>query len=133
MSRFLSTRLIADDSVTQDKESTATCVSVEVLKMASWKEIARNAQTHRDTTVEAVDPPLPGLPSNLSHNVIDVPRQILSQQEIQITETPVLTLVEQLATKNLTATTVTNAFLRRAAVAQKLVHTCSNLAATQSD
>ena len=101
--------------------------------MASWQEIARNAQTHRDQTVEAVNPPLPSLPSNLSHNVIDVPRQILSQQEIRITETPVLTLVEQLAAGKLAATAVTNAFLRRAAVAQKLVHTCSNLSATHSD
>ena len=90
--------------------------------MVSWEDVARDAQKHRDSTIDAIEPPLPLLPSDISHNVIDIPRQTLSQEEIQITETPILRLLQLLKTGEVTATAVTNAFLRRAAVAQKLVN-----------
>ena len=89
--------------------------------MAPWQEVARQAQKRRDDTIEAVKPSIPPLPSNLSHNVINVPREILPLEEIQITETPILQLLETLATGKLTALATVNAFLRRAVVAQKLV------------
>ena len=89
--------------------------------MVPWEDVARDAQKHRDGTLDAVEPPLPPLPSDISHNVIDIPRHILSNEEVKITETPVLKLLQLLATGEVTATAVTSAFLRRAAVAQKLV------------
>ena len=89
--------------------------------MVSWEDVARDAQKHRDSTIDAVEPPLPLLPSDISHNVIDIPRQTLSREEIKITETPFLKLLQLLQTGEVTTTAVTNAFLRRAALAQKLV------------
>lgn len=89
--------------------------------MAAWQEIAQEAQRHRDDTINAIKPPLPPLPNVISHNVIDVPRQLLSHDELVITETPTIQLLQSLSTGKVTATAVAKAFLRRAAVAQKLV------------
>ena len=90
--------------------------------MARWQEIAVSAQKHRDRTIDNVTPPLPPLPPIISHNVTDVPRQLLSEDEIQITETPASDLIQLLARGEIKAAIVAMAFLRRAALAQKLVN-----------
>lgn len=75
----------------------------------------------RDRSIEHVDPAIAALPDTHTGRVIDFPRRHLSQTEIAITESSAETLVTSLASGKLTATAVTNAFLRRAAIAQKLV------------
>lgn len=87
----------------------------------SWQESARKVQAVRDRSIEHVDPAIAALPDTHTGRVIDVPRKHLSQTEIAITESSAETLVASLASGKLTATAVTNAFLRRAAIAQKLV------------
>jgi amidase len=87
----------------------------------TWQEIAQQAQAARDQTVAAVQPPVPDVPSDLSLNVIDIPRQLLTAREVEITDTAAEVLVTQLAAGAWTSVEVANAFLRRAGVAQRLV------------
>ncbi len=87
----------------------------------TWEKIAREAQGHRDASISRVKPDVPHPPANLPRNVMDIPCQLLSREEIQITEAPPEELAELLRSRKLTATTVTIAFLRRAGLAQKLV------------
>jgi amidase len=57
-------------------------------------------------------------------NILNIPRDcgILSNQELVITEQyDAIALAEKLATRSLTATAVTTAFSKRAAIAQQLV------------
>ncbi|KAJ5497889.1 Amidase [Penicillium expansum] len=88
----------------------------------SWQESARQVQAARDRSIEDVDSAIAALPATYTGRVIDFPRKHLSQTEIAITESSAETLVASLATGKLTATAVTNAFLRRAAIAQKLTN-----------
>lgn len=88
--------------------------------LPSWQELAREVQEHRDTTLTQIEPPLPQLAQEIPLNVTSIPRKILSDEEIEITQTPVAELVETLASGKLSAVTATNAFLRRAAIAQQL-------------
>lgn len=86
-----------------------------------WQETARKVQADRDRSIAQVKPPIPLLPSQLPSRVIDIPRQHLSSEELAITESSAKDLVSALSTGNLTATATVKAFLRRAALAQKLV------------
>ncbi|KAJ5696831.1 hypothetical protein N7536_007243 [Penicillium majusculum] len=88
----------------------------------SWQESARKVQAVRDRSIEHVDPAIAALPDTHTGRVIDFPRKHLSQTEIAITESSAETLVASLASGKLTTTAVTNAFLRRAAIAQKLTN-----------
>ena len=87
----------------------------------SWQAVAKEAQDYRDRSIAAVQPPLPELPADLPLDVTPLPRRLLTDHEVWITESSTEDLVELLARGQLTSTVVTNAFLRRAAVAQKLV------------
>ncbi|GMF75349.1 unnamed protein product [Aspergillus oryzae] len=87
----------------------------------SWQEIAQGVQKTRDDSIARIDPPIPSLPTALPNRVVDIPRQLLSSSEVSITETSAEDLVVCLAAGELTATAVARAFLRRAAIAQKLV------------
>ena len=88
----------------------------------TWQEIARAAREHRDKSIAEVTPPLPDIPSeDLPLNVTSIPWKHLSSFEIELTETSPEKLVKSLASGALTSTEVTNAFLRRAGIAQKLV------------
>jgi len=101
-----------------------------------WQQVAREAQRHRDSTVDDIQPPLPAaLPHPLPKNVTAIPDQILSSRELYITSLPVTALLDALAGRHgdgrggerLSAVEVTNAFLRRAALAQKLVNCLTEL------
>lgn len=90
-----------------------------------WQEVAE-AQENRDASLQRV----PGIsevfgrltfPNELPKNVTGVPGRVLSSLDIHITEQLPEELVKLLANGHLSATYVTLAFLRRAAVAQKLV------------
>lgn len=87
----------------------------------SWQDIAKEAQDYRDASIAQIKPDLPQLPTSLRKNVLHIPSEILTQQEIALTETPPEDLLILLSSGKLTATAVTEAFLRRAALAQKLV------------
>ena len=88
-----------------------------------WQDIAKEAQNYRDESIAQVEPKLPELPDRLPECVVNIPAQILTPREREITETPTEVLLELLASGDHTAVTVITAFLRRAALAQKLVST----------
>ncbi|MCJ1389035.1 hypothetical protein MMC18_001889 [Xylographa bjoerkii] len=93
----------------------------------SWQEVSYIMKEHRDMTIAQVDPPVPEVPSDLQSNVTSVPNKLLSPAEIGITETAPEQLVADLAAGILTSLEVTNAFLRRAGLAQKLVNCITEL------
>ena len=86
-----------------------------------WQDIARRVQDHRDSTLAKVKPADPPLPDSFPTRVIDVPRKHLPAKVIEITESPIDHLLKSLAEGKLTALEVTEAFLSRTAIAQKLV------------
>ena len=86
----------------------------------SWQDIAGQVQLYRAGTVAKIQPRLPDVPRELPCNVTKIPQELLSAHEVKITESAAEDLLTSLATGQLTSTEVTNAFLRRAALAQKL-------------
>ena len=89
---------------------------------ATWEAVAREMQSARDDDIAKVQAPIPSIQTdNLPLNVTAIPAQLLDAQEIEITELPLETLVRKLASGTWSSRKVTNAFLRRAAVAQGLV------------
>ena len=91
------------------------------MNSSSWENVAQDVQEYRDVTLDHVEPPIPEVPSPLPQNSIDLARILLSGREIDITETSTKNLISSLASAKLSSTEVTNAFLRRAGLAQKLV------------
>ncbi|CAF9940527.1 MAG: hypothetical protein ALECFALPRED_008702 [Alectoria fallacina] len=87
-----------------------------------WQDIAHQVQSHRNRTLSQIQPPIPDVPSSLPGNVTGIPQALLSPREVEITTTFTEDLVFSLATGSLTSTEVTNAFLRRAGLAQKLTN-----------
>lgn len=87
----------------------------------TWQEIAQIAQEVRDKSIALVQPPVPEVPEDLPLNVTSIPKKLLTPREIEITETAPEVLVQKLALGEWTCVEVTNAFLRRAGLAQKLV------------
>lgn len=93
----------------------------------NWKEIAQRAQRYRDASIALVEPPVPKVPDVLPLNVTPLPREHLSQAEIEITETLPEALLAKLAHGSLQCLDVTKAFLRRAALAQALTNCITEL------
>ncbi len=62
-----------------------------------------------------------GTSGQLPKNVFDVPGKVIEQHDLQITEAEPEVLVGLLANGTLSSVEVTTAFLRRAALAQRLV------------
>lgn len=87
----------------------------------SWQETASIAQNKRDQSIASVVPSVPDVPNDLPDNVTELPRKLLSTQEVTITESSPDKLLTELASGKLTCVEVTTAFLRRAGLAQKLV------------
>lgn len=86
-----------------------------------WRDTARAAQLHRDASIAKVNPPVPEVPDNLPLDVTSLPRELLTEKEVEITESPAESILASLASGKLKSLDVTNAFLRRAGLAQKLV------------
>ncbi|KAL9583068.1 MAG: hypothetical protein Q9212_002927 [Teloschistes hypoglaucus] len=93
----------------------------------SWQETAKIAQDLRDTSISRVEPPIPDVTSTLPRDVKDIPKQLLTTEEVLITETLAEDLLPALASGKLTSIAVTNAFLRRAGLAQKLINCITEL------
>ncbi|KAF3922522.1 Acetamidase [Orbilia brochopaga] len=98
----------------------------------SWKDIAVQRRGHRDDTINdlvkhGID--VPSLPAaqDLPRNVYEIARNTLTDREQEITELGPTRLVEALAKSRYTSVQVTKAFLRRAAVAQKLTNCITEL------
>lgn len=85
-----------------------------------WQEVAGEAQAYRDASISSFQPPPDSLPSPLPKNVLNVSKQVLPQDAMQITEKLPEELLALMASGDLTATAVTTAFLQRAALAQIL-------------
>ena len=87
---------------------------------ASWQEIAADRQRHRDASISQFlpSPPPTLLTDPLPLNTTGIPRSILSDEELAITDTNVEDLVAKLASGQWSATTVVKAFMARAAIAQ---------------
>lgn len=96
---------------------------------ASWQEVAADRQRHRDATIAEVQPPLPAIPSppDLPSNTTNIPASVLTAEELAITSANVEDLAPRLASGSLSATTVARAFLRRAALAQRLTNCVTEL------
>lgn len=97
---------------------------VTIASGAAWQEVAEDRRKHRDATIAAIEPALPKF-QDLPLNTIPLAKQVLTEEEIKITETTVEKLVVQLAKAELSAVSITKAFLRRAALAQLAVSSLS--------
>lgn len=98
-----------------------------IASQMSWQDVATAIQKHRDTTIAAVSPQIPEVPTELPLNVTKLPSVLLSKDEISITEMAPEALLSSMAEGTLSATTVANAFLRRAGLAQKLTNCVTEL------
>lgn len=78
----------------------------------TWEDVAKIAQDLRDASLSRVEPSLPDVPSELPRDVTNLPKQLLTENEVLITQTSPEHLVESLAIGKLTSTTVVAAFLR---------------------
>jgi acyl-homoserine lactone acylase PvdQ len=91
-----------------------------------WQEIAKEAQEYRDASLATFAQDFPTTItsdkfSDLQNDSTNVPAVVFGEQNLKITESLPEELVKLLANGELRAVDVTIAFLRRAALAQKLV------------
>ncbi|KAL8663508.1 MAG: hypothetical protein Q9202_003818 [Teloschistes flavicans] len=93
----------------------------------TWQETAKIAQDLRDASISWIDPPIPDVPSVMPKNVKDLPKHLLTTEEVLITETSAEDLLAALASGKLTSISVANAFLRRAGLAQRLTNCITEL------
>lgn len=92
-----------------------------------WQEIAKEAQSYRDSTIASLSPPAPQVPRNLPKNVIAQPGLLLDPSNVSITQLRTEELLASLASGRLSAVAVTRAYLQRAAVSQRLVNCLTEL------
>lgn len=93
----------------------------------TWEETATLMQKHRDGTIAAVEPTVPEPSKDLPLNVTGIPKKLLSEEVLAITESLPEKLLSDLANGRLTSTAVTRAFLQRAGLASRLVNCCTEL------
>ena len=87
--------------------------------MADWEQKAQSVRDYRDASLAKVDPPLDFRNSDLPSSSKNLPKQLLTSREYEITECyNVSALLEKLRSRAFSAEEVTRAFLRRAAIAQ---------------
>ena len=92
----------------------------------SWQDRAAWAQAKRSASLAKVSPKLVGVPewNDLPQNSRDLPKDILTPREIELTEKYTITeLLHLLRTRDVSVEEVTRAFLRRAALAHAAVWT----------
>ena len=87
--------------------------------MSEWKRTAADKVAARDALI----PVEWKVPKTDSLNVIDFPRTcgLLNRSELEITETDAVSLVKMMLNGSLKSREVTEAFCKRAAIAQQLV------------
>jgi amidase len=90
----------------------------------SWQDKAAWAQSKRTASLAKVLPKLVGVPEwdNMPQNSRDLPKEILTPREIELTEDYNITeLLHLLRARDVSVEEVTRAFLRRAALAHAAV------------
>lgn len=104
-------------------------VPVNMNENIDWRAAVTKAQNRRDESLKETLAELPSIPDALPENVTGIPRQLLSERDLAITDQDAERLLPALASGKLSSVEVTEAFLRRAALAHKLVRACPILAA----
>ncbi|TVY36304.1 putative amidase [Lachnellula subtilissima] len=94
--------------------------------MDTAKLISKARET-RDSSIARVEPPLAPLPDPLPKNVTRIPSQLLTARELEITALDAPELLKAIRDKVYSSEDVTRAFLRRAALAQKLTNCITEL------
>ncbi|KAF9875725.1 acetamidase [Colletotrichum karsti] len=94
-------------------------------------QLVAKALAIRDESLVDALPPIK-LPEPLPQNVQGIPAQILTAEELEITESDAVTLIDKMASKTLSCETVVKAFLARAALAQKTVNCITELLYTHA-
>ncbi|KAK2804025.1 hypothetical protein FQN51_002554 [Onygenales sp. PD_10] len=93
-----------------------------------WEERAQAVRDYRDATLAKVDPPLAPLPDPLPLSSKDLPKQLLTAREYELTENyDAIALLRMLRNKEVSSEELTRAFLRRAAIAQYAVNCVTEL------
>jgi len=88
----------------------------------NWEDKVATVRRDREASLAKVQPQLGSLPKELPLNSQNVPRELLTPREIEITErNTVKQLLAKLRSKQISVEEVTRAFLRRAAIAQACV------------
>lgn len=88
---------------------------------AEAQALIAQARKVRDDSLAAITPPLTNIPEALPKNVTKIADDVLTEEELKITNYDAPELIDLIKRKELTSEAVTRAFLRRAALAQKLV------------
>ena len=101
--------------------------STATMSKPSWQEIAKTAQEYRDASIRRLDPPVPEVPAQLPLDRTEIPKYLLTMEEVTITQCSPEKLVASLASGKYTSTAVTTAFLRRAGLAQALTNCLTEL------
>ncbi|CAG8950980.1 hypothetical protein HYFRA_00006377 [Hymenoscyphus fraxineus] len=94
---------------------------------ATWQEIAADRQRHRNATLAEIQPAFPESLPDITVNTLQIAKELLTTEEIKITEATTEILAEQLANSQISAVNVIKAFLRRATLAQKLTNCVTEL------
>lgn len=88
----------------------------------TWQELAKKACDVRDASLAKVDPPLGPLPEPLPLNTRDLPKQMLTPREYELTtKYSAIELLKMLHSKELKSEELTRAYLRSAALSQLAV------------
>lgn len=86
----------------------------------SWRVKAKEALDYRDESMDGIVPPLPDIKS-IPEYCLHIPDIFLDKQEKAITTWNPEQIVRSIFNGDIDSRTVTNAFLRRAGIAAKLV------------
>ncbi|KAI2773959.1 amidase [Daldinia loculata] len=102
--------------------------TVTIANGATWQDVAADRQRHRDATIAEVSPPVPEVrQEEIPLNTTGIPKKLLTEQEIEITNTDVENLAKRITSGEWSSVAVINAFLRRAGLAQKLTNSITEL------
>lgn len=93
----------------------------------SWQEVATSAQDYRDASIRRVEPPIPQIPTQLPLDRTEIPKYLLTTEEVVLTQLPPEELVASLAAGKYTSTAAVIAYLRRAGLAQALTNCITEL------
>ncbi|KAH9841221.1 vitamin D3 hydroxylase-associated protein [Teratosphaeria destructans] len=98
----------------------------------SWRDISTQMIQRRDESIAKVQPSIPDVPTDLPSNVTEIPRHLLSEETVAITESKPEDLLARLATGKISSVAVTNAFLQRAGLASRLTNCVTELLPDQA-
>ena len=102
-------------------------LAAAAMSKSSWQEVAKRAQDYRDASIGRVEPPIPQVPTQLPLDRTEIPKYLLTTEEVILTQLPPEELVASLAAGKNTSAAVVNAYLRRAGLAQALTNCITEL------